>query len=185
MQQVIILSGPPGAGKTATADAICERFDRMVHIEVDTLHEWVRAGYRVPWGTDAQAVEQRRMSVRSAAAVARQCIAHRYAVVIDDTVLAADAEIYREALSGLGAPVHLVTLLPSLATALQRDAPRGRDSIPDRVRIVHGEISAAVAAGELPGVVLDSTNDPDARATADRIQDAIASGTALLIGMVI
>ena len=183
MQQVIIVSGPPGAGKTSVANAICERFDRMVHIEVDTIHDWVKAGYREPWGRDTQAVEQRRMCVRSAAAMARECIAHRYAVVIDDTVLATDAAGYREALAALGAPVHLVTLLPSLEAALGRDATRGRDSIPDRVRIVHGEISAHIATGELPGVVLDTTSDADASSTADRIQDSIASGAALFIGL--
>ena len=32
MQQVILVTGPAGAGKSSVAAALCERFDRMVHI---------------------------------------------------------------------------------------------------------------------------------------------------------
>ena len=35
MNQIIVISGPPGAGKTSVANALCERFDRMLHVEVD------------------------------------------------------------------------------------------------------------------------------------------------------
>ena len=84
MQQVILVTGPAGAGKSSVAAALCERFDRMMHIEVDALRHMVRAGYRHPWLEDAQAAEQRVLAVRNAMAIARECVAMRYAVVIDD-----------------------------------------------------------------------------------------------------
>lgn len=178
MQQVIIVTGPAGVGKSAVAAALCERFDRMVHIQVDALRHMVRAGYRHPWLADEQAEEQRQLAVRNAAAIARQCIAARYAVVIDDVVPPDAAAHYREALAGIEASVHFVTLLPSLEVALARDAGRS-GSIPDRVRALHVEFMTWHNTAALPGVALDTSHDADAAVSADRVQDAIAHRGAL------
>lgn len=184
MNQVIIVSGPPGAGKTSVALALCERFDRMIHVQVDWLREWVRAGYRHPWQAeegDRQAEEQLRMAIANACAVARASIGFRYAVVIDDVVLAYQAPLYHEALASASVAAHLVTLLPELETNLQRDAARGPDSIPDRVRVLNQRLREEAARGELPGAVLDTTRDADAHVTADRVQEAVSLGQALLV----
>ncbi len=180
MNQVVILSGPPGAGKSSVADALCERFDRMIHVEVDELRHWVKAGYRHPWAGDRQAAEQLELAVRNASAIARESVAMRYAVVITDVVRPDDAARYRAALAGAGTAVHLVTLLPSLEVALARDAVR-EHAIAERVRAVHAELVDDIRSGALPGAVIDSSHDRDPQATADRVQDVVASGEALLV----
>lgn len=179
MNQVIVISGPPGAGKSAVARAICERFDRMLLIEVDELRRWVCAGYRRPWDGDAQAAEQQRLVARAACAVAREAIATRYAVAICDVAGPALAGVYREALEGAAVGAHFVTLLPDLETTLARGAA-GAAPQPERSREVHAQFRAAYEAGELPGAVLDSSADADAYVTADRLQELVARGEALL-----
>jgi len=180
--QVIVISGPPGAGKTSVAEAICERFDRMVHVEVDDLRHWVKAGYRHPWAGDHQAQEQLELAVRNACAVARECVTMRYAVVITDVVLPHLAALYRELLTPLNdadTASHLVTLLPSLDVTRARDRNRSV-TIPERVDVLHSELSAAIDAHTLPGAVLDTTADANAYVTADRVQDAVSRGMAVL-----
>lgn len=177
MEQVLIISGPAGAGKTAVALALCERFDRMLHVPVDDLRHWVVAGYRHPWIEDQQALEQRDMACESASALARIAIRRRYAAVIDDVVLPPQVEHYRRYLGDVRAAVHMVTLLPSIEVCLRRDAPRP-SPIPDRVRALHQQLSEAAANGLLPGHVLDSSDDHDAAATADRVQDTVSRGLA-------
>ena len=180
MNQIILLSGPPGAGKSSVAEALCERFDRMLLVEVDDLRHMVRAGYRHPWIADHQAVEQLELGARNAAAIALQSVASRYSVVITDVVTAQAAAWYRDAFATTTTRVELVTLLPTLEETRRRDAGRS-DSLPERSLQLHQQLTREAAAGHLPGIVLDTSADPDPRASADRVQDVIARGQALFI----
>ncbi len=180
MHQIVLITGPPGVGKSAVSRALCERFDRMLHVDVDVLRGWVRAGYRHPWAQDEQAREQRLLAIRNASAIAVECSALRYACLIDDTALSTDIDAYRAAVAGAGAPVHAVTLLPSLEVARSRGA--GRDAtVPGGLESLHAAFGREAASGLIPGVVLDTSLDPGEHYTADRVQDAVASGEALAI----
>ena len=177
MNQIILISGPPGAGKTSVAEALCERFDRMLLVEVDDLRHMVRAGYRHPWVDDHQAREQLELGARNAAAIARQSIAARYAVVIADVVTADAVAWYRDALADAGAPVELVTLLPTLEVTLARD--RARDhAMRDRAEALHDQLTSEVEAGAIPGAILDTTGHANAHESADAVQDTISRGQA-------
>ena len=175
---MLLVNGPPGAGKTSLTFAVAERYDRMLRIEVDTLRQWVCAGYRHPWAGDAQWDEQRLLATRNAAAVTRETIAARYAVVIDDVAFADDLVAYRDALEGIDALVQVVTLLPDVETTLTRDAGRNE---PERVREVHARFAEEAEAGALPGAVLDTSDDASAYATAERLMDVLATGAAVLV----
>ena len=179
MHQIVLISGPPDAGRSAVARALCERYDRMLHVEVDALRSWVRAGYRHPWVRDEQAREQRLLAVRNASAIARECSALRYACVIDDAALSADLADYRAALAGAGAPVHVVTLLASPEAA----PPPASGRFPAEggaVASLSESFAREAASGLFPGVVLDTSRDRGPHYTADRVQDAVASGEALV-----
>ena len=49
MAEVTIVSGPPGAGKTALCVELCRRFEYAVHLHTDSFFGAIRSGYILPW----------------------------------------------------------------------------------------------------------------------------------------
>lgn len=176
MEQILILSGPPGAATDEVARALCERYDRMLHIPVDALRRMVVAGFRHAWAADAQAQEQHALAIRNAGHIAREAAAARYAVVIDDAAPATLAPAYRAALAGTAAPLHWVTLLPAREHCIARLA--GRSVAPARALALYDRFARDAAAGDLPGCVLDVADGEAVHVIADRVARAVSTGAA-------
>src|SRR3972149_1596447 len=122
--QLVILSGPPNAGKSSTAEALCQRYDRMLHIDVGVLRDFLRMGRRRRWDDSPAGRKQRELLLASACDMARRFLDAGYGVVIDDVVAPDDLPTYRGALAGCRAPVHFVVLLPQLEVILERERNR-------------------------------------------------------------
>ena len=48
---VLILTGPPGAGKTTVARLLSPIHERAVHLESDSFFEAIASGFVAPWKT--------------------------------------------------------------------------------------------------------------------------------------
>jgi chloramphenicol 3-O-phosphotransferase len=177
MPEVLILTGPPAAGKSTVARALADRYDRVAHIEVDTLRHFVTpTGYIAPGKPGFE--RQQRLAAHNACSLARNFLEERFAVIIDDVVVDnGDVELYLEGLLATEAPVHLVRLLPSLETVLARNQGRSEGRMPaERVEKIWRDF---VAAGEIGGATIDSTG-LTAHETADKLQALTTSGASLV-----
>jgi tRNA uridine 5-carbamoylmethylation protein Kti12 len=46
---VLIVTGPPGVGKTTAAGILAARSERSVHLEADAFFRFIRSGFVEPW----------------------------------------------------------------------------------------------------------------------------------------
>jgi adenylate kinase family enzyme len=177
MPEVLIITGPPGAGKSTVAQALAERYDRVAHIDVDTLRHFVTpTGYVSPGKPGFE--RQHALATRNACAMARNFLEERIAVIIDDVVITrADLDAYVSELKSAGVPVHYIRLWMSLDVCQMRNRARREARQPDsRVETVWRQFEAT---GDIGGSTIDSAN-LDAYATADRVQALTTSGQSIV-----
>jgi tRNA uridine 5-carbamoylmethylation protein Kti12 len=177
MPEILILTGPPASGKSTVARALAERYDRVAHIEVDTLRHFVTPPGYVPPGRPGFE-RQQALATRNAACLARNFLDERFAVIIDDVVVdEADVTAYLDALKPGAFSVHFVRLLPRLDVCLKRNQEReeGR-MLPERVEKVWRDFATAEVKA---GSAIDSS-DLSPYATADKLQALTTSGESLI-----
>src|SRR5260370_6209940 len=138
---LIVVTGPPGAGKSTVARALADEFDRSALIEGDAFFAFVARGAIVPWLPTAHA--QNEVVTRAAAAAAGGYAAGGYDTVYDGvvwpwflTAFAAAAAVQ---------PLHYAVLLPPAGQCLERVASRTRHGFPDPAadRHVHEGVASA------------------------------------------
>lgn len=176
MSQIVILSGPSGAGKSSVAEALCERYDRTVHVETDTFFTWIRMGYVQPMKPDSD--RQNRMIARAAARAATAYAQELYAVFIDGVIGPHLLPIYLDELGQASVPVQFVTLLPDLPTTLERVTARDASRRVDEAehRALHGQF---VRHGAFAGCVIDNSA-MTAEQCADAVMAACGEGRCLV-----
>ena len=177
MADIVIVSGPPGSGKSTVCDALCERYDRTVHLESDPFFAFIRMGGMRPWLNGAQ--RQNEMVARAVARAATAYASNLYAVFIDAVVAPNTLPVYLEELRPAGVPVHLAVLLPSPDETVRRGLEREPAlRVPEaQLRRMHAWFASA---GRFGGRIFDTTGETTEQ-TADRVMDACGAGECLVL----
>lgn len=174
---ILLLTGPPGGGKTTVAGLVADRLPMSVHLVADTFWHHVRSGYVLPWLPAAH--RQNEVVLEAVAAAARQFANGGYAVVVDGVVGPwLLAPFLRQA--DTGQDVHYVVLRPDEQTALARAKARAAPALVDDVPLRHmyAEFSAL---GEYERYVVDTSQmSPDD--TADHALRLLSGDTHRLSG---
>lgn len=159
--RIFLLIGSPAVGKTATAHALAERFERGAYIRVDGFREIVVSGYVYPdeaWGPEVAL--QVRLARESAIATAMRYADAGFTVTIDDFWDPFELPEYRDLLAR--DDVLGVLVYPSEAEAHRRNLARSinPDYIEWGIRYVYGLLSTTSAPERLRDqgwLILDNT----------------------------
>jgi predicted kinase len=122
---LLILTGPPAAGKTTTATLVAEHVTPSVVIEADALWAHVVHGFIEPWKEESS--EQNRALVRASLAAAARLSSSGYATVLSGHVGPSFMDLVDDELVHLSTPVAYIVLRPSLEDCLARCRERQSD----------------------------------------------------------
>jgi cytidylate kinase len=116
VSELLIITGPPGSGKSTVSALVAKYFDRCALVRGDMFFGFVARGYIDPWLPESH--EQNEVVTRATATAAGRFATGGYTTIFDGMVGPWFLPTFLE-YSGLGS-VHYAVLMPDLETCVAR-----------------------------------------------------------------
>lgn len=170
--ELIVVSGPPGAGKTTVSRALSGMYEHSACIAGDEFFGFLDRGCLAPWTRAAQ--RQNEIVVSAAAAAAGRLVCGGYTVVYDGVIGPWFVDVFGRA-SGI-TELHYAVLLPPEPLCLDRIESRVGHSFSDLDAARH-------MYAEFTNAEVDSrhlmTDLRDATTLAAHVQQLVQDGSIL------
>ncbi len=120
---LIVITGPPGAGKTTVAPRVAEAFERSVCLESDWFWTTIARGFVPPWLPEADA--QNRAVLRSFVASGAVLAAEGFVVVLEGIIGPWHLPVVLPEIRRLRVEPHYFVLRPASDESFRRAVERG------------------------------------------------------------
>jgi adenylate kinase family enzyme len=155
---LVVVNGPPGAGKSTVAKALVARFDPSVLVEGDAFFDFLANGRIDPWLPEAH--PQNQIVIAAAAAAAGRFAADAHTVVYDGIIGPWLLDRYVAAVGPV--PLHHAVLMPSEQTCVDRVQSRRGHGFTDVAATRHMYRQFAGAGFDAGCVLADPPDEPEA-----------------------
>ena len=165
---LLILTGPPGVGKTAAASMIADRFDSSAVVAGDHFFDYLQRGKIPPWEPESH--EQNTRVIDITLATARSYAAGGWTTVLEGIIGPWFEDRIRSAVGD--ADVSYAVLAAPVEVCVERMTARGSGPSRGVVEKMHGEFERADVD---PRHRIDATIDPVQ--LAEILVEGMLSGT--------
>ncbi|MEI7718678.1 MAG: AAA family ATPase [archaeon] len=154
MPNIVILTGPPGAGKSTINEILANRVPNSALVSCDTLRHMIKNGYADRKSNEWE--NQLLLGLKNTVLLSKSFYDNGFNVFLDDIICSKEGvDDYLSALKGYN--LKIFVLLPNKEVVAKRDLERGEFAMKERALELHKKFEE-FSKTEKRVVVIDSSN---------------------------